>query len=167
MEEARACAPRAGPLVAGALPLTHGARLAPCPAPAHPRRRTLPDEPPHAPPPVQPRLPTLATWPAPAALWKLTAGWWLHRDRALVISPKARESLTFDSTQSHHSEQFLISEGLDKSPPFFFEFSRQGFSKIFISLCLPNAGNILTPTTTTTPSPKQPLFKLGVWLTRL
>lgn len=119
--------------------------------------------------------PTPGTAQAPNLGHVAGAGCPLEADSRLVAtpgqsasySPKARESLTFDSTQSHHSEQFLISEGLDKSPPFFFEFSRQGFSKIFISLCLPNAGNILTPTTTTTPSPKQPLFKLGVWLTRL
>lgn len=38
----------------GALPLTRWARLTPCPRPAHPRRRTLPGAPPHAPPPEPP-----------------------------------------------------------------------------------------------------------------
>lgn len=151
---------------AGRRRLAFNAWGSPCtlPRPAHPRRRTLPDEPPHAPPPVQPRLATLATWPAPAALWKLTAGWWLHRDRALVILQRlANHSpltpLSHIIWSNSLSQKALISHLLS-----FLNF-RDRVSKILISLCLPNAGNILT--TTTTPSPKQPLFKLRVWLTRL
>lgn len=134
----------------------------PCtlPRPAHPRRRTLRDAPPHAPPPVR-NLGHVAGAGCPL---EADCGLAAPLGQNAGYSPEACGSLTFDFSLSGPAEQFLISEGLDKPPVPQAVLSFLVWVSHRSSSASQKLGVCYQPPT---PGPGPSSLKLRVWLTGL